>query len=147
MALRKWSQIPAWDHNHIVNREQVQTLYNLLLSFYQPKDTYREKAFSNKTSTVWKVWICPFGWLLHQINYLDKIFKLIQNFRKNNLVTGKTSFFVIGRSFFVLPVLFILTLASDRGVLYGDIEFSILALATKKSTSVLWKRFENFFER
>ena len=60
------------------------------------KDTHREKAPSNKTLTLQKVWIWTFGWLGHQINSLYEILKLKQNVRKNKVVTGETSFFVIG---------------------------------------------------
>ena len=44
------------------------------------KNTHREKAWSNKTTTLSK----------------SKILKLKQNFQKNKVVTGKTLFFVIG---------------------------------------------------
>ena len=60
------------------------------------KDTHREKAHSNKTSSLSKVWIWIFGWLLRQINSLYEVLKMKQNFRKIKIVTGKTSFFVIG---------------------------------------------------
>ena len=77
-----------------------------------------------------KLWIWTFGWLLHQTNFLYEALKLKQNFRKNKVVTGKTRFFVIGP--FVLPILFVLTLASGRAVLCGHVAFSILVLSTKK---------------
>ena len=57
-----------------------------------------------------------------------------QNFRKNEIVTGKR------RSLFVLPILFVLTLASDRAVLYEIVAFSILLLSTKKRYSSFLKR-------
>ena len=40
---------------------------------------------------------------------------------------------------FVLPILFVLTLTSDRAVLYGNVAFSLLVLSTKK-------RYSNFFQ-
>ena len=43
-----------------------------------------------------KVGIWAFESLVHQINSLEGVLKLKQNFQKNKLVTGKTSFFVIG---------------------------------------------------
>ena len=56
-----------------------------------------------------------------------------QNLQKNKVVTGKTLIFVI-----VLPILFVLTLARDRTVLYGqfciailNVVFSILILSIK----------------
>ena len=60
------------------------------------KDTHREKALSNKTPALKKVWIWTFGSLVHQIKSLEKVLKLKQNSQKNKLVTGKTLFFVIG---------------------------------------------------
>ena len=44
--------------------------------------------------------------------------KLKQNFQKNEVVICKTPLFVIGP--FVLTILFVLTLASDMAVLYGN---------------------------
>ena len=41
---------------------------------------------------------------------------------------------------FELPNLFVLTLASDRAVLYGNVAFSILVLSTKKWYSSFLKR-------
>ena len=61
-----------------------------------------------------------------------------QNFWKNEIVTGKTPFFVIG--LFCTPILVVLTLASDRAVLYGNVVFSILVLSNKK-------RYSNFFKK
>ena len=43
------------------------------------------------------VWIwCIFGQLVHQINYLEEILILKLNFQKNEVVSGKSPFFVIG---------------------------------------------------
>ena len=61
-----------------------------------------------------KVWIWTFGFFVHQINYFYEILKLKQNFRKDEVATGKTLFFVIG--LFCTPH-FVLTMASDRAVL------------------------------
>ena len=52
-----------------------------------------------------------------------------------SVVTSKTPFFVIGP--FVLAILFVLTLASDRVVLYGNDMLPILVLSTKKQYSVI----------
>ena len=41
---------------------------------------------------------------------------------------------------FVLTTLFVLTLASDRAVLYANVAFSILALSTKKPYSSFFKK-------
>ena len=49
-------------------------------------------------------------------------------------ITGKTTrFFVIFH--FLLPILFVLTLTSDRAVLYGIVALSISVLSTKKWSS------------
>ena len=53
-----------------------------------------------------------------------------QNFWKNKVVTGKTSFFVVG--YFILTILFVLTLPSDIAVLYGKDALSVLLLSTEK---------------
>ena len=37
-----------------------------------------------------------FGSLVHQINSVEEVLKLKQNFQKNKVVTGKTPFFVRG---------------------------------------------------
>ena len=57
------------------------------------------------------------------------------NFQKIEVFSGKTSFFVI--STFSLPFLFVLTVAFDRSVLYGNIALSIVVLSTKKRRTVL----------
>ena len=73
--------------------------------------------------------------LAHQINFLEEVLKLNQNFFKKSVVTGKTPFFVIGPHF-VPTVLFVLTLTSDIVVLYGNTAFSILVLSTIKRYSI-----------
>ena len=60
-----------------------------------------------------------------------------QNFRKNNVVTGKTPFFVLGLLCSHHSIC--LTLASDMGVLYDNDAFSILVLSTKKRHSSFLK--------
>ena len=55
------------------------------------------------------------------------------NFQKNEIVTGKNPFFVIGS--FLLTILFVLTYASDMTVSYRNNAFSILLLSTKKQCS------------
>ena len=59
-----------------------------------------------------------------------------QNFQKNKVATGKTVFFVIGS--FCNPVLFVLTLASERAVLSEYIMLSIIVLLTTKRYSILF---------
>ena len=64
-----------------------------------------------------------------------KVLKLKQNFWKNEVVTGKTLAFVIGP--FILPTVFVLTLTSDRAVLYGNAAFSsVLLLKVKVFTTI-----------
>ena len=63
----------------------------------------------------------------------------MKNFlRKTKEVTGKNPFFVIGPSLF--PSHYVLSSASDRVVLYGNIAFSVLVLATRK-------RYSSFLEK
>ena len=59
------------------------------------------------------------------------IFKL--NFQKTNVVGAITQLSVVGP--FVLPILFVLAMAFDRTVLYGNVAFSIVILSTKKPYS------------
>ena len=68
------------------------------------------------------------GWYIKsQITFLYEALKVKQNFRKNKVVTGKTHF--------VLPILFVLILASDKTILDGNDAFSILVRPTKKGYS------------
>ena len=99
--------------------------------YYSLKDTYREKAPSNKTPALTKsknMDICVVG----TSNELKQIFQ------KTKVVTGKTLFFVMVH--FILPVLFVSTLTFDRAVLYGNITFSILVLSTKRRSSIFWEK-------
>ena len=47
---------------------------------------------------------------------------------------------------FVLPILFVLTLASDRAVLYRNVALSILVLSTKKQHSNFLEKFFVFLK-
>ena len=49
-----------------------------------------------KLQRLQKVQIWAFGLLVQQINSLLEVLQLKQNFLKNKVVTGKTTFFVIG---------------------------------------------------
>ena len=71
--------------------------------------------------------------MVHQINSKYEAPKLKQEFRKGKVGDGRTSFFVIGP--FCTPHSFVLTLASDRVVLYGNVMLSVLVLSTKKRYS------------
>ena len=59
------------------------------------KDTNREKHRQIELQRLHKVRIWTFGSLVHQINSLWEFLKLKQNFKKNELVSGKTQFFTI----------------------------------------------------
>ena len=59
------------------------------------KDTNRKKD-PKKLQRLRKIWIWAFGSLANQINSFKEVFQLKQKFKKNKVVTGKTSFFVIG---------------------------------------------------
>ena len=86
-------------------------------------------------------WYTKNNFLCKVLN-LNKIFKkkllvekkkLVEKFSEKK-ITGKTTrFFVIFH--FLLPILFVLTLASDRAVLYGIVALSISVLSTKKWSS------------
>ena len=114
------------------------THYSSVLLFSTPWKHQKTFRFQTKLQRFPKVWIWTFGWLVHQINSLYEVLKLKRNFRKNEVVTGKTenSLWQIN---FVLPILFVLTLASDRVVLFRNVAFSILVLSTKK-------RYSNFLK-
>ena len=109
------------------------------------KDTYREKAQSNKTpadrkSTTMGIWIV--GTSNH---LLQEVLKLKQKLRKNKVVIGKTPFFLIGLFCTHHPIC--LKLAPDMAVLYRNYAFSILVLSVKKQ--FLEKNFcqpENLFQ-
>ena len=60
------------------------------------KDTAEKKHHQTKLHCLRKVGIWAFGSLVHQINTLEEVHQLRQNFKKNNVVTGKILFFVIG---------------------------------------------------
>ena len=93
-----------------------------------------------------RLWICTYEYIHLGRQYIkstlykrflnwNKIFK-----KKKKVVTGKTSFFLIGT--FILSILFVLTLASDRVALHRKDMFSILVLSTKEQyTSFLEKVF------
>ena len=91
-----------------------------------------------KLQRIQKLWIWSFGSLVHQINSFYEVLKRKQNFRKNKVVTGKTSFFEVH---FVLTILFVLKLALDVVVLYGNVVFSILVPSTKRYSNFLKKIF------
>ena len=61
--------------------------------FKSLKDTHREKAPPNKTLALTKSTNMDI-WVVGTSNQL--FLKLKQNFQKNNVVTGKTPFFMIG---------------------------------------------------
>ena len=59
------------------------------------KDTHRKKALSNKTPALTESRNMGFGSLVHDLNSLEEVLKLKQNFQKNIVVTSKTTFFMI----------------------------------------------------
>ena len=63
-----------------------------------------------------------------------------QNFQQNKVITGKTPLSVIlCESHCVVTILFVLTLASDMAVLYGNV-FLILMHSTKQRYSSFLKK-------
>ena len=89
------------------------------------KDTDRGKAPSNETPALAE--ITNMGiWVVVTTNELFlRVLKLKQNFQKNKYLLAKLSSFVV-------TILFVLSLASDMAVWYGNDAFSILVLSTKK---------------
>ena len=86
-----------------------------------------------------KVWIWTFEKLIHKINSLQEVLILEQNFQNKKVGTGKKlcSLWYIH---FALPILFVLTLSSDRAVLCGNVVFLILVLSTKRQYSSFLKK-------
>ena len=60
------------------------------------------------------------------------------NFQNNEVVSDKTPLFVIDS--FCTPILFVLTLAFGRAVLYENMAFSMVVLSTKKQYSSFSKK-------
>ena len=71
-----------------------------------------------------------YSWLVHQINFLQEVLKLKQNFQKNRVVLAKLR--SLWWVHFVRHILFVLTKVSDGEVLYGNALFSILIFPIKK---------------
>ena len=77
-----------------------------------------------------------FGLLVHQVSSFQEVLKLEKNFQKYKVGTSKTPFFVI----FVVAILFVSTLVSDRAVLNGNDVFSISVVSTNKQSSSFLKK-------
>ena len=100
------------------------------------KDSHREKAPSNKTTVLSKIMNIDI-WVVGTSNQLFiEVLKLKQNFRKKKEQLLANLCYL----HFVLPILFVLTLASDSAVLYGNIALSILVLLTIKQHSRFLER-------
>ena len=94
-----------------------------------------------------KAWIWTFGWLVNQINSLVQLktfnFKSTQKvfnwnkIQKNKIVTGKTSFFVIG------PFYTHHSICLNIGFWYGSFpwKWCIFKNGKKSRTPFFWKRF------
>ena len=63
-------------------------------------------------------------WLIGTLNQLSRGFYNRIEFQKFQLVRGKSPFLQI--PYFAFPTLFVLALAFDRAVLYGNVAFSIM---------------------
>ena len=75
-------------------------------------------------------------WLLvHQFNPFQEVLKLQKNFPKNRVVTDKTPLFD-----FVVAILFVLIMVSDRAVVNGNDVFSVSVVPTKKRYSSCSKK-------
>ena len=103
------------------------------------KDTHRKKSLSNKTQSLLKsmnmdIWVVGTSNQLFIRDFETEIFSLD---KLKQLLAKPRS---LRQVHFALPILFVLTLASGRAVLYGNIAFSILVLSTKK-------RYSNFLKK
>ena len=78
--------------------------------------------------------VMTFGSLVHQNMSLWEILKLKENFQKNKVSTGKTPFSVIGPICSII-ILFVLRLAFDTAVFYGNNALSVLVFSTKRRVS------------
>ena len=68
--------------------------------------------------------------------------------KKKKVVSAKTAFFVMVH--FLLPILFVLSLAFDRAILNGNAALSIVVLLTKTGSPVFQKGFcfsKNLFQK
>ena len=76
-----------------------------------------------------KIRIWTFGLLVHQINSIKELLKLKKNSKKIKYLLAKLH--SLWRVHFVVVILFVLTLTSDRAVFNGHDVFSILLVSTK----------------
>ena len=92
------------------------------LGYSQGKSTIKEKCSAYK---MWKYWHLG-CWYIKSTLY-NRFFNCKKNLQKNKVVAGKTLFFV-------------LTLASEMAILYGNDAFSILLVSAKKRYSYFEKK-------
>ena len=100
----------------------------------------RKKHSQMKIQRLRKVWILHVGsWYIKTTLY-KRFLIWKKNFKKTpqKTVTDKTLIFV-WQVPFVLPIIFVLILVSDRTGLYGNDAFLILRLSTKKRYSSFYK--------
>ena len=102
------------------------------------KGIHREKAPSNKVPEQTKSMNIDIG-ASNQL-FIGKFLKWNKIFsEKLKYLKGKL--WSLQQLHFVLPILFVLTLTSDRAVLYGNVVLSILVLSTKKQHSNFLEKF------
>ena len=84
-----------------------------------------------------------FWWLVYQINPLSEVYELKQNFQINAYWQNSV---LCDSSILYFPFLYcnVLTLASHRTVLYGNIAVSVVVLSTKNQYSGLLKKVSVF---
>ena len=110
------------------------------------KDTHREKAPSNKTPVLsesmnMNIWV---------VGTLNQLF--IKGSYAETKFSKKWSRYwqsciLCDRSILYSPFLFVLTLVSERSVLYGYVMFSIIVLLTTKLLSSFFKKMFSFFRK
>ena len=117
----------------ITQKPFIHLLWNWLgkISFILLKDTHRENIPLCKTEALSKsinMYILAIG-VLNQLFIRDSYTQI--KFSKQETVSDKSPFFLIGP--FLLPTQFVLTLAFDMAVLYGNAALSFVAVWTKKT--------------
>ena len=79
-----------------INYHHLLSFSKFIQNYYMLRILTGKKHRQIKFQRIRKVQIWAFDSLVHQINSLEEVFKLKQNFQKNKVVTGKTPLFVIG---------------------------------------------------
>ena len=93
MIWKRQVEVPAVDKKF---NTEISLIKHLSLMKLKDAGWQGKRTFKKKLQCLQKVWIRAFGLFVHQIISLYEVFELQQNFRRNEAVTCKTPFFVIG---------------------------------------------------